>query len=175
MTLMGVMTIVAILVGPSIAVWITRKIDDERAAKARKMDIFRTLMQTRGMPTQPEHVGALNLVEVEFSNHKDVIDRWKEYFEHLNTRPPQIPDDLNAFGKNRETLLTMLISEIGKTLGFEITQLDILRGNYVPSGWWTVDDEQRLLRRGLLDVISGKVPIPIKIHENDTPPPGGRP
>ena len=40
-------TIVAVLVGPILAVLITRIIDDQRASKARRMDIFRTLMRTR--------------------------------------------------------------------------------------------------------------------------------
>lgn len=50
MILMGLLTILAIVVGPVIAVWVTRKIDRDRAAAERKMDIFRTLMRTRGMP-----------------------------------------------------------------------------------------------------------------------------
>ena len=86
---MGLATIVAIIVGPVIAVWITRKIDQDRAAKVRKMEIFRTLMRTRGMPIHWDHVGALNLVEVEFIDHQDVIEPWKEYLALLHERPPE--------------------------------------------------------------------------------------
>ena len=208
MILMGLATILAILVGPSIAVWITRKIDQERADKARKMEIFRTLMRTRGMPIHWDHVGALNLVEVEFSDHENVIERWKEYLAHLNERPPEEQADLATFGKKRDTLLTALMDVIAKALDIKITQLgacrelapskqesttyepslvckllslgcrplipdrllDILQGNYVPSGWSADEDEQRWLRRGLLNALSGKGSIPIQVREKDDPP-----
>ena len=134
------------------------------------MDIFRTLMRTRGMPTYWEHVGALNLVEVEFSDHENVIVRWKEYLAHLNERPPQEQADLATFGKKRDTLLTALMDAIAKALDIKITQLDILRGNYVPSGWSADEDEQRWLRRGLLNALSGKGSIPIQVREKDDPP-----
>ena len=74
-----VCTILAIVVGPVIAVCITRKLDRDRAAAGRKMEIFRALMRTRGIPIHWDHVGALNLVEVEFIDHQDVIETWKKF------------------------------------------------------------------------------------------------
>ena len=170
MILMGLATILAILVGPSIAVWITRKIDQERADKARKMEIFRTLMRTRGMPIHWDHVGALNLVEVEFSDHENVIERWKEYLAHLNERPPEEQADLATFGQKRDTLLTALMDAIANALDIKITQLEILQGNYVPSGWAADEDELRWLRRGLLNALSGKGSIPIQVRDQGDPP-----
>ena len=175
MILMGVVTILAIVVGPVIAVLVTRKMDQERSDKARKMDIFRTLMRTRGLPIHWDHVGALNLVEVEFINHPEVIQAWTKYLDHLNERPPiEQAQQFEAFVKKTPALLTTLIDAIAKALDIKIGQLDILRGNYVPSGWSTDEDEQRWLRRGLLNALSGKVSIPIQIRENDDPPPGRR-
>ena len=170
MILMGLATILAILVGPSIAVWITRKIDQERADKARKMDMFRTLMRTRGMPIHWEHVGALNLVEVEFSDHENVIERWKEYLAHLNEHPPQEQVELDAFRQKRDTLLTALLDVIAQALDIKIAQLDILQGNYVPSGWSADEEELREVRRGLLNLLSGKGSIPIQIRGQEDPP-----
>ena len=162
---MGLATIGALIAGPGIAVWITRKIDRDHAAEARKMEIFRTLMRTRGMPIHWDHVGALNLVEVEFIDHQDVINPWKEYLAHLNERPPKEKAQLDAFGKKRDTLLTALIDAIAKALDIKIAQLDILQGNYVPSGWFTDEEEQRWLRRALMHVLSsGKGSIPIQLR-----------
>jgi hypothetical protein len=47
------------------------------------MDVFRTLMRTRRMRLNPDHVGALNLVEIEFYRQADVIAAWETYWEHL--------------------------------------------------------------------------------------------
>ena len=66
---MGLATVLAVLVGPVIAVLITRYFDNRRADEARKLDIFRTLMRTRRLPLHWDHVGALNLVEVEFIDY----------------------------------------------------------------------------------------------------------
>ena len=129
---MGVCTILAIVVGPVIAVCITRKLDRDRAAAERKMEIFRTLMRTRGMPIHWDHVGALNLVEVEFIDHQDVIKTWKEYLAHLNERPPKEQAEFAAFGREKATLLTALIDAIAKALGVKIAQLDILQGTTCP-------------------------------------------
>ena len=170
---MGVCTILAIVVGPVIAVCITRKLDRDRAAAERKMEIFRTLMRTRGMPIHWDHVGALNLVEVEFIDHQDVIKTWKEYLAHLNERPPKEKAEFNAFGRKRDTLLTALMDAIAKALGVKVTQLDILQGNYVPSGWFADEEEQRWLRRALIEVLSsGRGSIPIQIRADDDSPLG---
>ena len=175
MIMMGVLTILAIIVGPVIAVWVTRIIDRDRAAEARKMDIFRTLMRTRGMPIHRDHVGALNLVEVEFIDHEDVIKTWKKYLAHLNERPPKENDELAAFGNKRDTLLTALIDAIAKALSIKVAQLDILQGNYVPRGWSADEEEQRWLRHAIMNVLSsGKGSIPIKIRADDDSPPGQR-
>lgn len=82
----AVATIIAVLVGPILAVLITRFIDDQRASKARRMEIFRTLMRTRKTPIHFEHVGAINLVEIEFANETSVVQAWKNYLNNLGER-----------------------------------------------------------------------------------------
>ena len=136
------------------------------------MEIFRTLMRTRVMPIHRDHVGALNLVEVEFIDHQNVIKTWKEYLDHLNERPPAPEEkaELAAFGKKRDTLLTALIDAIAKALGVKVAQLDILQGNYVPIRWFADEEEQRWLRRALMDVLSGRGSIPIQIRADDDSP-----
>ena len=83
-------TTAAIILGPIIAVLVTRFIDYIRAEKERKYDIFRTLMRTRETPLNWDHVGALNLIEVEFRKHPAVIDAWNAYLEHLGTELPPV-------------------------------------------------------------------------------------
>jgi len=42
-----ILTVIALVAGPIMAVLITRYLDDQRTYKARRMDVFRTLMRTR--------------------------------------------------------------------------------------------------------------------------------
>lgn len=174
----SVATIVAVLLGPVLAVIVTRFIDDSRADQYRKLEIFRTLMRTRKTPIVNDHVGALNLVEVEFIKHGDVIAAWKAYLANLGEPLPPIEqkDVYETAVRKRDSLLTKLISEIAKVLKIKIEQLDILEGNYIPQGWHDDDFEQRFTRRALMNVLTGRQPIRIKAdqHENTQtlyPPP----
>lgn len=157
-TLIGAVAAVAAIAGPAIAVWITRWSDDRKEIRARRMDIFRTLMRTRKMPVHYDHVGALNLVEVEFYNEAQVIGAWKEYLKNLGENiPGDLPEsELFNFRKKRDSLLTKLIYEISRVLNFRVDQLDILEGNYLPQGWNDEEWQQRTARGALLDVLSGR-------------------
>lgn len=171
-------TILAVILGPILAVLITRIIDDRRAARARQMEIFRTLMRTRKMPIHVDHVGALNLVEIEFNEKKAVIQAWRNYLSNLSEPLPQTAttDEEQHFNKKRDTLLTKLIHEIASSLRFKVEQLDIMEGNYHPQGWNDDELEQRLVRRGLIDLLQGRKPLGVtavqaKPDNSPYPPP----
>ena len=173
-----VVTIIAILLGPVGAILVAQCLDRLRADKTRKMDIFRTLMRTRGLPVHWDHVGALNLVEVEFIDRQDVIGAWKEYLTNLGEELPPIEQKarFDTATRKRGVLLTKLIDTIAKELNIKVAQLDILEGNYVPQGWNDDDWEQRLVRRGIINVLHGGAAISIQQHQpqqeqNPYPPP----
>lgn len=157
----AIVTALAAVAGPLLAVWITRMSDERKEIAGRRMDIFRTLMRTRKMPIHYDHVGALNLIEIEFVDDAKVIAAWREYFKTLGER---IPPDLNQRGheelrKKRETLLTKLIYEIAVVLKFKVEQLEILEGNYIPQGWDDEATEQQIVRKSLIEVLGGRRPI----------------
>ena len=164
MTLTEIITIVAVFAGPAFGVWLTRRLDDRRELQQRKYDIFRTLMRTRKMPIHYDHVGALNLIEVEFIKDENVITAWKSYLGNLSVTVPPVEekDRYDAAIKKRDSLLTKLLSEIAKSLNITIEQLSILEGNYIPQGWVDDDWEQRLVRRSLIDVLTSKRAIVIR-------------
>ncbi len=163
-SLMTWLNLIVILAGPLLAVWFTRCNDDRRADKSRKMDIFRTLMRTRKMPVHVDHVGALNLVEIEFIGREKVIAAWKAYLANLSEALPPIEkkDEYDQAIRKRDSLLTKLLSEIAQALKIKVEQLDILEGNYIPQGWLNDDWEQRLARRHLIDVLAGRKAICIR-------------
>jgi hypothetical protein len=126
------------------------------------MLVFRTLMGTRRTPLTPEHVGALNLVEIEFHNDSEVISAWRKYMEHLGS--PILTGDADVqrrFFEERSTQFTKLLHTVGKSLGYQIEQLEILQGGYAPRGWEDERWEQRELRRLLIETLQGSRAIPI--------------
>jgi len=142
------------------------------------MDVFRTLMRTRRVRLNPDHVGALNLVEIEFYGEDAVIESWRAYWNHLRLVVPAglTEDRQRQFFQERDALLTKLLHAIPKTLRFHIEQLDILEGGYAPQGW--LDDEQTLrqVRALTLDILSGKrgipvVPLSLPAANSPYPPP----
>ena len=81
----------ATLLGPALAVYVTRYLDDKRLRVARQLDIFRLLMSARRVPLPPDRVRALNLVEIEFHGVRNVEDAYRELMRHINVPPPLPP------------------------------------------------------------------------------------
>lgn len=128
--------VAATFLGPIMAVIITLSYTywRERSYEKynRRLSVFRTLMSTRGVGVSPDHVNALNLVEVDFYGCKKVQDEWKSYKSHLlNNRVPE--DD--HWREERERLLSKLLFEMAEMLKFNISAIEIYKGGYYPSGW----------------------------------------
>lgn len=166
-------TILAIVVGPVFAVLITRWLDNRRERRTRQMDVFRTLMRTRRTPINTEHVGALNLVEIEFANSPKVVSALRELFRHFGEQHVRRDDEkgdekfLERIARERATLLTKLLHSMATDLKFKIEQLEIFEGGYTPEGWHYVEKEQSLARGLLVDIAEGKRALPVMVF----PPP----
>lgn len=164
-TMTAVFTILAIIIGPSIGVFLARYLNTLKDTKQRRMEIFRTLMRTRGLVISYDHVGALNLVEVEFTDDEKIITAWKEYLKELSTPFPTAKEE-KASQQKKETLrklLTRLLHEIAKVLNVKMEQLDIFESNYIPQGWHDDDFQQRYLRTLSINLLSGRNTLPISI------------
>ena len=167
------LTVVAIILGPFLGILASQYLERIRFNKQRKVEIFHTLMRTRSMQISPEHVGALNLVELEFLGEENVTKAWKAYMENLNEQFPPIEekDKYDQAIQIRGRLLTELLDAMAKSLKIEIQQLEILRGSYVPQGWADQDWENTIIRRSLIDVLNGKAPISVQAVESSSPYP----
>ena len=169
--ILGFLTIIAIIVGPVLAVLVTRLSDDRRLKRQRRMAVFRDLMRTRRMRLTPDHVGALNLVEIEFDGEIHVIEAWRNYMAHLSKRiePTWTQEQTDQFLGEQEKLLARLLHAIAKSLKFQIDQLDIFQGGYLPEGWADEDRQQRALRLLLIELLRGNRGLPITPVINPTP------
>ena len=156
---------VAVVTGPIAAVLIARDLEKRRVQRERRMDIFRTLMQTRtgSARLSPDHVAALNLVEVEFRNDSGVRDAWKKYFEILCQLSQNPNVDLMP---SMEKSLAKLLQVMSRILGYEIEGLEILEGGYTPQDWATIDHECRYIRKYVIALAKGQVAVPVKVPES---------
>ena len=82
--------ILAVLLGPIIAVRLTRYLDNKKEIRERKLTIFKKLMATRAYTISWDHVEALNRIDLEFDKKKKkekaVIEAWKEYLDLLGNK-----------------------------------------------------------------------------------------
>ena len=97
-TISDILMIGAVILAPLIAVQVDKYLEKKRNKKERKLNVFKTLMATRGRVLDPRHVEALNMIDLEFNGEKAVTVAWKAYLDHL-ANMPKYP---TAEGKNEE-------------------------------------------------------------------------
>lgn len=152
---LGIAVVIATLLGPVFAVWVTRQIDGHRQTRERRMSVFRSLMATRRTSLAAERVAALNMVEIEFYGISAVESAHREVMRHVN-HPKPLPDDWQ--GQHRK-LVTKLISEIAQVLRYRLQQLDTLDGGYYPEGLANIDAEQHAVRQAIIATLNGNRPL----------------
>jgi len=153
-------TLAAIAFGPFTAVLVTRLLDRAGEKRRRKLDVFKNLMQTRGIRLDPVHVAALNIVEIEFYNEPRVCSAYKTYMEHLSAPMPAV-EEQDRFYAQRSDLFMNLLAQIGKSLKYQFDKRDLERLSYVPQGWDTDQSIQRRNAEMLSQLLSGQRAIPI--------------
>ena len=181
MTTVELLSLLALVVGPIAAVLITRHLETRRDFHGRRMDLFRTLMRTRRVPMSEDHVGALNLIEIEFAYEPDVLAAWKLLYQHFATEHIRRPDEQRmphaALEENRQRdtlfdkrlfderqrLLAKVLHSMARTLNFNIEQLEIFEGGYTPQGWQDEFLEQRMARSFILDLYRGRAALPVAV------------
>lgn len=117
------------------------------------------------MPVSQDHVGALNLVEIEFHAKLPVIAALRALIDHFESGygANKTLDELKAANDRSDALRTKMLSEMAKTLGYKFEQMDIHRGGYTPIGWSNELDEQSRARKGLLELFYGSRALPVTI------------
>jgi hypothetical protein len=169
MTISDVFMIIAVLVAPFFAVFVQKKIETWKSQRDTKLWIFKTLMATRGSTLSPNHVQALNMIDLEFSDRdkkeKEVKRIWKEYLDNLAPLPKD-PDAqkaaLPAWSEKNTEYLAELLQAMGVCFGYDFDKVHIKRSIYSPEGYAKDEFEQRALRFFALEVLSGRKPLSIQ-------------
>jgi hypothetical protein len=155
-------TIFAIVWGPIKAVQITRANDDAREKLRRRFEVFHSLMKTRRFALSPEHVMALNLVQVDFYQHARIDAAYRTYMALLSREPPPTGDPIERhFYGEQEDALYDLLHEIGAELGYQYDKRDLRKLAYGPRGWENDEVQLRIMRGLLVELLAGRRPMPI--------------
>lgn len=120
-------------------------------------------MTTRGTGLSPTHVQALNMIDIEFhgkdKESNDVVEAWKLYHDHLFDRV--IDTDLKAWIIKKEDLLIELLHKMALYLGYAFDKVLIKRGHYYPRGYGEIEEEQMIIRQGLVKLFQKKDSLPV--------------
>jgi|SRR5690625_93792 len=87
--------VAAILLAPLVALQLSVWLEKYREKRRLRLAIFKDLMATRATRLAPDHVQALNMIDVEFygtdKKSTAVLRAWKAYLDHLG-EPQNAPE-----------------------------------------------------------------------------------
>lgn len=171
MTISDGLMILAVLIGPIVAVQLTRYLDNNKEVRERKLQVFKTLMATRAYTISWDHVVALNRIDLEFDKNnkkeKAVIEAWKEYLDLLGNK--EISAEQWAI--KRLDLLVELLHKMAQVLDYDFDKTHIKNSSYSPVAHGTIEEEHRALRKGLIELLDGKRAVPMFMTNLPTPAP----
>ncbi|EMY63549.1 DUF6680 family protein [Leptospira terpstrae] len=158
--------IIAVFIGPIVAVRLTEKINEKKKAYERKLAIFKNLMTTRANTLAVAHVEALNTIDVEFNNNntreKAVIESWKLYLAHLNS----YDEKDTSWGSRRNDYFTELLYTMGISIGITFEKSYLKSTSYIPKAYYDQENEQIELRQKLISLLNGYSDLNITIKRN---------
>jgi hypothetical protein len=168
MTISDGLVIAAIVLAPILALQVQERLERKREEKARKLNLFRTLMTTRQSPLDTRHVEALNTIDVEFPKNRQIAETWKLMLDNYNNFPkdPTAPDfqaRLVTCIEKAHDLLTDLLFEMSRSLDYNFDKVHLKRAVYSPKGHADITADQEIIRKNLASILSGVQAIPIKI------------
>jgi hypothetical protein len=161
--------IVAIITGPTSALLIGKYLEERRAKKNRKIQIFRSLMANRASRLSAAWVEALNGIETEFYGQTKVIEAWRVVIDQLYS------DDANDPKKSDQWLATLtdsmndMLYEMAESLDYHFDRVTIKRNAYNPKLWGEIELEQHAIRKKFLEVLDGKRRLPVAVFEEKFP------
>ncbi len=157
--------ILAVLLAPLVAVQVQKYLESIKEKRERKLRIFKQLMATRAATVSPEHVQALNMIDLEFheEKYKKVTSAWKTYLDHLGNYPKDDEKHQPVWADKRVDLLANLLLEMGKSLGYQFDDVHIKKGIYAPEVHAQIENENFLIRRGVIRLLYGEANLQMDV------------
>jgi hypothetical protein len=167
--------VIATLLGPILAVQAQKAVEAFRERHDRKTRVFAQLMATRAARLSPEHVQALNMIDIVFyggsflgfrrrsKQEQAVLDAWKEYHDNLGEGADLPELQQQAHYSKRDELFLNLVHAMSQDVGFSFDRVQLKRGAYTPIAHEELEADQRVLRKATIDALSGKFPLKMDV------------
>ena len=169
--------VVAVLIGPILAVQAQKFVEKIRDKRDRRLQIFKSLMSTRAERVSREHVQSLNLIDIEFygrlifgirlqtQKEKAVTNAWKNYNEHLNYKTYPTIDDWYRDG---DGLFTKMLYEMSQALGYDFDEVQLKRDAYKPEAHVNLENAQLAVLDGLAKALNNQNSLSVNVVSNET-------
>jgi hypothetical protein len=145
------LTVAAIVLGPILALLAQRALDSLREKRRQRLAVYFTLMGTRANYLAPEHVRALNSIDVVFAKKRDkrIRDAWQRVLEHVATPVTNPGWDGRYFD-----LKIDLLQAMGAAVGYNFTTDYLRRQIYTPVRHAQVEQEMEQIRQALVKILT---------------------
>ena len=156
----------ATVMGPVLAVEAQRRIALWKERRNRKQGIFRALMNTRANLLGPDAVNAFNAIPIEFYGDEDVMEPWRIYFDHLETKGM----DAAVWADKRWDLYTNLLHAMSVHLGYAFDPITLKKKIYAPEAHGKLMSDQEAIRTAVVGLLTGKSTLPMDVRSFPTDP-----
>jgi hypothetical protein len=128
------LTVLAILLGPIVAVGITLWIEGERRKRESRVIVLRQLMATRHLAGDPMYSTAVNLIPIEFNDEPGVMAAYKAYQDAVAQVPGDDPEAIERCARRTVVKQTKMIFAIMQALKLRASEADIPSEAYAAKG-----------------------------------------
>ena len=126
----SIINVLAIIIIPIVAVVVGQKLQTRAKKREDKIQIFKILMTSRIYDWTTDEVHALNILDIVFSDDKEVRDSWKDLYDKLCVSNPS-----EVELKKIQTAKYKLLETIAKSLGYENQIIwETIQNPYIPKG-----------------------------------------
>jgi len=145
------LSLVALIIIPIVAVVIAQWLQNRSEKRKDKMQIFKTLMTSRIYGWTPDSVNALNVIDIVFSDDKDVRAAWKDLNDKYHVTNPD-----QQHLKKIENAQYKLLEAIANSLGYKdkITWEDI-QNPYMPDGMVKQIEQNKNMQQMYFNALDG--------------------
>lgn len=170
--------VLATVAGPILAVQAQKWIESARAVAGRREYVFSQLMATRGARLDPDHVRALNMIDLAYYGRRlfgrplrgkksqAVLDCWRDYHDRLSTNTSTFSDgQWSAFIEQNEEIFLRLLDAMATERGINLDRAVLRKGAYHPNAMVEAFREGNLLRTKALAVLSGEQTLKVDITQ----------
>ena len=132
MTFNEALTLVALFVGPTLAVLIQLRAERRKQQRDRQVETMRMLVSTRHLGGDPRWTQAINMVPIDFNAVGAVMTAWRAYQAAIKYEPT--PSNAETHIREINAKQTNLIFQILVYLGYDIPETEIQESAYAARG-----------------------------------------